>query len=251
MHVQEEGLWDLIDPYEVNFYNNPKETQDFIKFIESKGKFKPNFLKRKSKHLNENEDTFEPVEESVVHDENLEQKSCEQCHVIEFQTFLDLGADGLLKCEMCRTSNPFDVLEQYYNTHKVKPTKFDLAVLEKQTNLDWHTITDYIQGMITCPIVIKEELDQGPIEFDEDDAIPDIEPNEIKISEVVSIKKQVMHDHDYVSIKQEPMDDNFSIKQEAMDDDVSIKQEPIDYDADEQTYVTHDITIKDELESME
>ena len=261
LHVQEKGLWELIDPYEVNFYNNPKETQDFIKFIESKGKFKPNFLKRKSKSSNENEESFEPVNESVVHNENLEQKFCEQCHVIGFQTFLDLGEDGLLKCEMCRTgtSNPFDVLKHFYNTHKVIPTKFDMAVLQKQTNLDEDTIMDYIQGMVTCPIVIKEELDQEPIEFDEDDAIPDIEPNDIKISKVVSIKKVIMDDHDYVKIiKQEPKDDqdSVSIKQEPMDDydDVSIKQEPIDDDDDldePSSYVSHDITIKDELESMD
>ena len=124
MHVQEKGLWESIDPYEVNFYNNPKETQDFIKFIESKGEFKPNFLKRKSKTPNENEEAFEPAKEFLVHDENPEQqKACEQCHVIEFQTFLDLGDDGLLKCEMCRTLNPFDVLKHYYNTHKEKPTE--------------------------------------------------------------------------------------------------------------------------------
>lgn len=272
LHIEKKNLWDKIDVRKVNFYDLAKTRieentlNEFVRFVESKGQYRPKFVERepkKRKAPDANTQTVPPLKLPRALLANM--AYCDQCTSFEPKSVLLLADDGLQKCHNCRTEDPHVVLDTYFANKRILPTAADLVILVKQTNLEEVYIKNYIQPLMftetnndnnneeskdnaegdnlindqPTQLIKQEPTDHHPtIDIGQDEDIPDFEdespPNlGIQISEV-RVKQEPVDEVDVpegvqnnISIKQEPIDHNETDPLLTIGDEMNIKEEPL------------------------
>ena len=130
--VQEYDYFERIDPYEVNFEKPPyKEplsanSRAFIKWVESKGKTKPSFMKRSSKKSLKTATT------------RYKAVKCDNCQL----RLEDIGANLCNDC-ILGADEPLRVLQSYMDRFGVLPLPEDHNRLRKQTKLSAKEIDEW------------------------------------------------------------------------------------------------------------
>ena len=271
LHIEKNNLWDKIDVRKVNFYDQAKTKieehtlNEFVRFVESKGQYRPKFVQRepkKRKAPEANTQTVPPLKLPRALLANM--AYCDQCTSFEPKSVLLLAEDGQKKCHNCRTENPNVVLQTYYANKRILPTPADLVILVKQTNLSEVFIKNYIQELMfeptndnnneeskdnpeadnanldndQHPLIKLEPLGHPTIDIGQDEDIPDFEDDSppnlgIQIGEV-RVKQEPVDEvnvtegvQSNISIKQEPIDHNETDPLLTIGDEMNIKEEPL------------------------
>ena len=271
LHIEKNNLWDKIDVRKVNFYDQAKTRieentlNEFVRFVESKGQYRPKFVERepkKRKAPDANTQTVPPLKLPRALLANM--AYCDQCTSFEPKSVLLLAEDGQEKCHNCRTENPNVVLQTYYANKRILPTPADLVILVKQTNLSEVFIKNYIQELMfeptndnnneeskdnpeadnanldndQHPLIKLEPLGHPTIDIGQDEDIPDFEDDSppnlgIQIGEV-RVKQEPVDEvnvtegvQSNISIKQEPIDHNETDPLLTIGDEMNIKEEPL------------------------
>jgi hypothetical protein len=191
-YVVDKNLFEAVDPELINFEKpdllnvnrtKSKQTNEFIKFIQSRGAVIPSYFSTTTEENKQNK----PIK-LTFNTRDIGMVKCDNCRILSAD-FIKIQ-NGQFHCQDCICSDdPYGTLERFYLQNRILPLKEQLERLQKQTGLTYDSIIDWFtktfeeqsspnRVKFESKPDVKHELLNAALASDtsqEEDVLPDLE----------------------------------------------------------------------------